>query len=202
MTGLSSTGHLIVLASMICQIHMGCRYNLQYYCICLYNTRIPQPTNVHGHVITGTVLFESASSTRNIYCAGEVLKHKQMYWKPLKCLHHHISMSFRWPTFLDIVYWPGFQNSTFVPRNSVKRACHSGDHNSVSVCHQTHPVTQRIWFFVLVLNIIFKAGSLRDIFSQMLLYCTVTARSELLFKTTFSRSYKEPPSNLLTVQIF
>ena len=88
MTGLSSTGHLIVLASMICQIHTGCRYNLQYYCICLYNTRIPQPTNVHGHVITGTVLFESASSTRNIYCAGEVLKHKQMYWKPLQCLHH------------------------------------------------------------------------------------------------------------------
>ena len=230
---------------MICQIHMGCRYNLQYYCICLYNTRIPQPTNVHGHVITGTVLFKSASSTRNIYCAGEVLKHKQMYWKPLKCLHHHISMSFRWPTFLDmypvqetvylrgrglkhclctgnhwnvcttsismsfqgptfldIVYWPGFQNSTFVPRNSVKRACHSGDHNPVSVCYQTHTVMQRIWFFVLVLNIIFKAGSLRDIFSQMLLYCTVTARSELLFKTTFSRSYKEPPSNLLTVQIF
>ena len=85
---LLSTGHLIVLASMICQIHMGCRYNLQYYCICLYNTRIPQPTNVHGHVITGTVLFKSASSTRNIYCAGEVLKHKQMYWKPLQCLHH------------------------------------------------------------------------------------------------------------------
>ena len=54
--------------------------------------------------------------------------------------------------------------------------------------HRTPPVTQPIWFFVLVQNIIFKAGSFGHILSQILLYCTAsaTSRSELLFQTTFS----------------